>query len=125
MPKSGFKGISFPFRVGPQGGCIMTTTSPTDPTHIKESIMQIFGTDYLQRVMEADVYSTITTSLFEPNDESLQSVLKSRIVDDLERLEERVSTTEDDIDFVVEENERGSILYAIITFNIIIQRIYY
>ena len=38
MPTSGFRGISYPFRIGPQGGVVMSTTSATDPTHIVESL---------------------------------------------------------------------------------------
>lgn len=119
MPKSGYKGISFPFRVGPQGGVVMTTTSATDPTHIVESIKQIFGTHFLQRVMEPDVYSNLASALFEPNDETLQSIIKSRIIEALERLEERVETTEDNISFTVETTEKGEFLFATIKFKII------
>ena len=97
----------------------MTTTSATDPTHIVESIKQIFGTHFLQRVMEPDVYSNLASALFEPNDETLQSIIKSRIIEALERLEERVETTEDDISFTVETTERGEFLFATIKFKII------
>lgn len=119
MPKSGYKGISFPFRIGPQGGVIMTTTSKTDSTHIVESIKQIFGTHFLERVMESDVYSDLASSLFEPNNETLQSIIKTRIIEALERLDERVETTEDNITFTVETNENGSFLFANINFKII------
>lgn len=119
MPKSGYTGISFPFRVSPQGGCVMSTTSATDPTHIVESIRQIFGTSFLQRPMESEVYSEITASLFEPNDETLQNVIRSQIIDALERLEERVETEEDNITFSVETSEKGSFLFVDIDFKII------
>lgn len=119
MPKSGYTGISFPFRVGPQGGVVMSTTSASNPTHIVESLKQIFGTHYLQRVMEPDIYSELITVVFEPNDETLQAIAKARIVDAIERLEERVQATEDDIQFSVETSEKGSFLFATITFKII------
>lgn len=119
MPKSGFRGISYPFRIGPQGGVVMSTTSATDPTHIVESLRQIFGTHYLQRVMEPDIYSELIDVVFEPNDETLQTVAKSRIVDAIERLEDRVETSEDNIEFSVETNEKGCFLFATITFKII------
>lgn len=126
MPQSGYTGISYPFRISNRGGCVMSTTSSTDPTHIAESIQQIFSTNYLERPMEADVYTTVTSLLFEPNDETLQQVLKSRIVDDLERLEERIECDdEDDIEFVVETEDGIEYLYAYITYKIIKYNTYY
>ena len=116
MPISGFTGISYPFRVSNRGGCVMSTTSATDPTHIAESIQQIFNTSFLERPMEAEIYTSVTSLLFEPNDETLQQVLKSRIVEDIERLEERVECDEDGIEFVVEVEDDVEFLYAYITY---------
>ena len=116
MPISGFTGISYPFRVSNRGGCVMSTTSATDPTHIAESIQQIFNTSFLERPMEAEIYTSVTPLLFEPNDETLQQVLKSRIVEDIERLEERVECDEDGIEFVVEVEDDVEFLYAYITY---------
>lgn len=119
MPQSGFTGISYPFRVNNRGGVSMSTTSATDPTHIAESIRQIFNTSFLERPMESDIYTTVTSLLFEPNDEALQAVLKSRMVDDLERLEERVTCSEDDIEFTIEVEDDVEFLYANLTYTII------
>lgn len=119
MPQSGFTGISYPFRVNNRGGVSMSTTSATDPTHIAESIRQIFNTSFLERPMESDIYTTVTSLLFEPNDEALQAVLKSRMVDDLERLEERVTCSEDDIEFTIEVEDDVEFLYAYLTYTII------
>ena len=119
MPQSGFTGISYPFRVNNRGGVSMSTTSATDPTHIAESIRQIFNTSFLERPMESDIYTTVTSLLFEPNDEALQAVLKSRMVDDLERLEERVTCSEDDIEFTIEIEDDVKFLYANLTYTII------
>ena len=116
MPISGFTGISYPFRVNNRGGCVMSTTSATDPTHIAESIQQIFNTSFLERPMEAEIYTSVTSLLFEPNDETLQQVLKSRMVEDIERLEERVECDEDGIEFVVEVEDDVEFLYAYITY---------
>lgn len=116
MPISGFTGISYPFRVSNRGGCVMSTTSATDPTHIAESIQQIFNTSFLERPMEAEIYTSVTSLLFEPNDETLQQVLKSRMVEDIERLEERVECDEDGIEFVVEVEDDVEFLYAYITY---------
>jgi phage baseplate assembly protein W len=119
MPQSGFTGISYPFRVNNRGGVSMSTTSATDPTHIAESIRQIFNTSFLERPMESDIYTTVTSLLFEPNDEALQAVLKSRMVDDLERLEERVTCSENDIEFTIEIEDDVEFLYANLTYTII------
>lgn len=125
MPQSGYKGISYPFRVSNRGGCVMSTTSRTDPTHIAESIQQILNTYFLERPMEADVYTSVSSYLFEPNDISLQHVLKTRIVDDLERLENRIVCSEDDIEFEVEVVDNVEYLYANITYKIIRYNTYY
>lgn len=126
MPQSGFTGISYPFRISNRGGVVMSTTSRTDPTHIAESIQQIFNTNFLERPMESEIYTTVTSLLFEPNDISLQQVLKSRIVNDIERLEPRVQLKEDDIKFVVETSDGGiEYLYVNITYKIIKYNAYY
>lgn len=125
MPQSGFKGISYPFRISNRGGVVMSTTSKNDPTHIAESIQQIFNTNFLERPMEADIYSNVTSLLFEPNDVALQQVLKSRIVSDLERLEERIECDEDSVEFEVETEDDVEYLYAYITYKIIKYNTYY
>lgn len=125
MPQSGFTGISYPFRVSNRGGVVMSTTSRTDPTHIAESIQQIFNTNYLERPMESEIYTTVTSLLFEPNDIALQQVLKSRIVDDLDRLEERIECDEEGIEFKVEVEDNIEFLYANITYKIIKYNTFY
>ena len=125
MPQSGFTGISYPFRVSNRGGVVMSTTSRTDPTHIAESIQQILNTNFLERPMESEIYTTVTSLLFEPNDITLQQVLKSRIVDDLDRLEERIECEEDGIEFDVEVINDVEYLYINITYKIIKYNTYY
>ena len=125
MPQSGFMGISFPFRVSNRGGVVMSTTSAHDPTHIEESLRQIFNTDQLERPMESDIYTTISSLLFEPNDIALQQVLKNRIANDIARLEERIECEENDIDFVVEVEQDVEYLYALISYKIIKYNTYY
>lgn len=125
MPQSGFTGISYPFRISNRGGVVMSTTSKTDPTHIAESIQQIFNTNFLERPMESEVYSSVSLLLFEPNDETLKQVLKSRIVSDIERLEERVECDEDGIEFEVETENNVEYLYIYITYKIIKYNTYY
>ena len=120
MPVSGFKGISYPFRVTSRGGVAMSTTSASEATHIQESIEQIFKTGFLERPMEGDnVYTSIYPLLFEPNNPALQEVLRSRMVDDLKRLETRIEVGSSDIDFEVETDDNGiEILYAMITYKV-------
>ena len=125
MPHSGYTGISYPFRVSSRGGCVMSTTSKNDPTHIAESIQQIFNTNFLERPMEAEVYTTVTSLLFEPNDIALQQILKFRIVNDLERLEDRIECEEDGIEFEVEVENDVEYLYANITYKIVKYNTYY
>ena len=126
MPQSGYTGISYPFRINNRGGCSMSTTSKNDSSHIAESIQQIFNTEFLERPMESDVFSNVTTLLFEPNDISLQQVLKLRIVQDLERLEKRIECKERDIEFVVEEVESNKeCLFVNITYKIIKYNTYF
>lgn len=125
MPQSGFKGISYPFRISNRGGVVMSTTSKHDPTHIAESIQQIFNTGYLERPMEAEIYTTVTSLLFEPNDIALQQVLKARIVSDLERLESRIECDEDGVEFEVIVEDDVEYLYANITYRIIKYNTYY
>lgn len=119
MAQSGFRGISYPFRINNRGGVTMSTTSKTDPTHIAESIQQILNTNFLERPMEVRVYTTVTALLFEPNDLTLQQVLKSRIASDLARLEERIECDEDGIEFEIETIDDVEYLYANITYRII------
>lgn len=127
MPKSGYTGISYPFRITNRGGCAMSTTSRHDPTHIQESIQQIFNTHFLERPMEGgEVYSNISTLLFEPNDESLQAALRAYIVEDLTRLETRIECEEDGVEFIVDTDSNGAeCLYANITYKIIKYNTYY
>lgn len=122
--ESGYTGISFPFRVSNRGGCVTSTTSATDPTHIAESIQQILGTNYLERPMEGDeVYSDLLRFVFEPNNETLQHLIRTRVVEDLQRLEERISCDESGVEFSVDVDDNGaeclfiSITYTIIKYN--------
>ena len=119
MPKSGYKGISFPFRISSQGGVVMTTTDYNNPTHIEESIKQILGTNYLERVMQPEIYSRVSSALFEPNDTSLLNLLKTRIVEDLERLDSRITIEEGGVEVYSEEVEGVTILYVNLTYQII------
>lgn len=120
MAEVGYTGISYPFRISSKGGVVMSTTSKSDATHISESIQQIFNTGFLERPMESDVYTTVTSLLFEPNNVTLQQVLAMRIINDLERLDDRISVSQDSINFEVETDTNGiDYLYAYIHYNVV------
>ena len=119
MSSSGFTGVGYPFRINSQGGVVVTTTNKNDSSHIDDSIRQILGTYELERPMEVEIFSNLDQALFEPNDEGIQSILRSIIVENLERLEDRISVSEKDIDFVVEEDDGTEYMYAIITYKVL------
>ena len=121
----GYKGISYPFRINNQGGVEMSTTSSDSATHISESIRQILNTGFLERVMQPDIYSEVQSSLFEPNDISLQQVVKTQIVDTLERLEDRIEVNEDSIELYTENDGSSEVLYATIEYKVIKYQTYY
>lgn len=113
----GYTGISFPFRITNQGGVAMSTTSKSISAHIDDSIKQILGTYENERCMEREVYSTIDSVLFEPNDEGLQAILASLIAEDLERVEDRISLSGEDIEFFTDTDSNGvESLYATIHY---------
>ena len=56
---------------------------------------------------------------------NIVEVLKSRIVDDLDRLEQRIECDEDGIEFEVEVEDDVEYLYANITYRIIKYNTYY
>lgn len=87
----GYTGISFPFRVGITGGVEMTTTTPTDATHIIESMQQRLMTKPKERSMEFHVNSDIHSFVFESVDSALDDAetLKFLIRESLEK-DERI-----------------------------------
>jgi phage baseplate assembly protein W len=82
-----------------------------DVAHLKESLTQILQTREYERTMESHIYSDIDSSVFEPNDESLQGLLTLQVLEACE-LEPRVTVTEEDLTFY-EDNEK---LYVDISF---------
>ena len=107
-------GISFPFRIGVTGGVVMSSTDVDDATHIDESIIQILGTNFGERVMETHVYSDLDSFVFSNINDSSKTLLKYQIIEAL-RLDNRVKATEEDITF--EETETS--LTAILTYTVL------
>ena len=87
------KGVSFPLRIGNNGGFVMSK----DNTHIEESIVQILSTYFRERVMRPDFGTSIDRQIFEPNDVELQALIKYEIVDALSKYETRIVVDEDNI----------------------------
>ena len=114
MLKSGFKGLSFPFRVSGTGGVEMSTTSVSDISHITEAIEQILLTRPRERKMEYHFKSDLDTLIFEPNDESLKSLMVYHIEEALKELEDRIDVS--DVDIISEDNT----IYVIITFKVLV-----
>ena len=126
MAISGYTGISFPFRVGNNGGVVLSTTSRYSAEHIVEGVTQILNTKYTERPMEAEIFSDIDASLFEPDNEITKGILADQIVADLRRLENRISLNSDDIELFTVETERGeNCLYANIIFRVTDYETYY
>ena len=113
MIEQGYRGISFPFRVGVKGGIVMTSTSSIEVPHIIESISQILRTFRLERTMEPHIYSEIDLDVFEPNNISAQSLLEYQIKDALRRLEPRIEVLD------VKLESEDSKLYALISFKVL------
>lgn len=113
MAERGFTGISFPFRIGVKGGVVTSTTGVSDVQHIVEAITQILCTRPMERCMEYHFKSEIDSSLFEPNDPSIKTLLSYQIEESLTELEDRIKV--DSVDF---ESE-GSSVIAVIYFTVL------
>ena len=110
MAEKGFKGISFPFRIGVKGGVVTSTTTAMDVAHIIEAMTQILGTRPMERGMEHHFKSEIDSILFEPNNVSIRTMLSYQVNQALNELEDRISV--DSVDIVSE----GSSVIAVISF---------
>lgn len=113
MAERGFTGISFPFRIGVKGGVVMSTTSIMDVQHIIEAITQILLTHPMERCMEYHFKSEVDSSIFEPNNVSIKTLLSYQVTEALRELEDRISV--DSVDIVSE----GSTVNAVIHFTVL------
>lgn len=93
-----YTGLSFPLRLNSKGGLKMSTTSPTEFTHIEESISQILRTSIGERVIENYFGSSVSYHIFDPTDDSSYSLIKHEIVEALTRLEPRIEVETSGID---------------------------
>jgi phage baseplate assembly protein W len=90
-------GISFPFRIGVNGGVVISSTSVYDVSHIEESIKQILLTHKFDRTMEPYFYSSIESFVFTKIDDSNATLLRYQVHEALQ-LEKRIRVDMDDID---------------------------
>lgn len=113
----GFTGIAFPFHFSAKGGVAISTTSPTDFSHIRESISQIIRTQVGERVMETDFGTDSLSLLFEPLDvdASLLSVAKYNITKALNRWERRIKVN----NVIVEVDKANAMLLVTIDYTVI------
>ena len=113
MAERGFTGISFPFRIGVKGGVVMSTTDVMDAQHIVEAMTQILCTRPKERCMEYHFKSEIDSSVFEPNDVSIKTLLAYQIRQALSELEDRISVKS------VQITSEGSSVIATIGFTVL------
>lgn len=110
MSEKGFRGISFPFRIGVKGGVVTSSTSATEVPHIIEAMTQILCTRPMERGMEFHFKSEIDSLLFEPNNTSIRTMLSYQVAEALRALEDRISIDS------VEITSDGSSVIATIHF---------
>ena len=116
MIEKGFTGISFPFRIGVKGGVVTSSTSAVDSQHIEEAMIQILNTRPMERCMEYHFKSDIDSSIFEPNDSSLRTLLSYQVKEALRELEDRIRV--DSVDVSSEDSEViADIHYTVLAYN--------
>lgn len=113
MAEKGFTGISFPFRIGVKGGVVTSTTGVMDVQHIVEAMTQILCTRPMERCMEYHFKSEIDSSLFEPNDVSIKTLLAYQVKQALSELEDRIRVSSVNI------TSEGSSVIAVISYTVL------
>ena len=113
MAEKGFTGISFPFRIGVKGGVVTSTTGVMDVQHIVEAMTQILCTRPMERCMEYHFKSEIDSSVFEPNDVSIKTLLAYQVRQALSELEDRIRVKSVDI------TSEGSSVIAVINYTVL------
>lgn len=98
-----YKGISFPFRIGVNGGATLSTTSINDNTHIEEAITQLLLTKINERTLNKEFYSDLDTLIFEPNDKSTTTLLIYQVNEALKKLEDKIDVI--NIEILSEDNK--------------------
>lgn len=107
-----YRGISFPFRIGVKGGVVMSSTDATDAPHTVESIKQIIGTKPMERIMEYQIKSEVSTYIFDPNDESTRALIAYECQKAIEECDERVEVVS------IEPYAEGSSIIVNVNFRV-------
>lgn len=107
-----YTGISLPFRVGNSGGVVMSSTAVEDATHIIEGIKQLLCTSKFERRMNKDFYSEVETSIFEPEDLGLSTLLQFQVKEALTFFDEVIDVIS------VTPTMRNEKVFVSITFNL-------
>lgn len=111
--QQGFRGISFPFRIGVRGGVVMSSTSLLEVPHIIEAMQQILLTHPYERSMEFHFRSQVVENVFNVNGIDTQQLVAYQIKESLRELEDRVEVE----DVVITEDKEK--MYANITFRVL------
>ena len=80
------RGISFPFRLGPDARVAMSSGSD----NVREAIRTILLTEVGERIMLPNFGARLQSSLFEPNSAATRRLLEKEISEALERWEPRL-----------------------------------
>ena len=102
------RGVSFPLRVGNKGGFVMSSHI----NHIEESIVQIFSTQFYERVMLPEFGSDIDANIFDPNEVETHALIRYEIVEALTKYEPRIVIDEDGIEIEAD----GSNIYVTLSY---------
>lgn len=97
MTGMGYKGISFPFRIGAKGGVVMSTATEMELAHIKESIRQILLTRQGERVNEPTFGAGLYNLVFESLDSSLINLIAFTVQEALQIWEPRIEVLNVDV----------------------------
>lgn len=111
--QQGFRGISFPFRIGVRGGVVMSSTSLLEVPHIIEAMQQILLTHPYERSMEFHFRSQVVENVFNVNGIDTQQLVAYQVKESLRELEDRVEVE----DVVITEDKEK--MYANITFRVL------
>lgn len=111
MSQRGFSGISFPFRFNGRGGVSTSTTSPTDFSHIEESLKQIILTSVGERRFEIEFGSEVYKQLFKVVDATNLNIIKFLISEAIAKWDDRVKVEE--VRAVAVEDEDGNSLVEV------------
>lgn len=110
----GFKGISFPFRIGVRGGVAMSSTNSIEVPHIIEAMQQILLTRPMERCMEYHFKSEVDYNVFDMNDISTHTLLIYQVKEALRELEDRIAV----LDVQITEDE--GFIYATVHFKVLV-----